>query len=132
MDLSKLHVVIADDNGDKIREIREALKNNGIRDIEAVRNQQQLWDRIYSDGSDLRKPDLIVTDMQYPLTVNSVVDKEAGFKLIERMKKEQIDIPVIICSEANYVNYKEVLGTVWYREEKDIYFPFKEVLERLE
>lgn len=43
MDLSKLHVVIADDNGDKIREIREALKNNGIRDIEAVRNQQQLW-----------------------------------------------------------------------------------------
>lgn len=131
MNLSKLHVVIADDNLYKIREIRKALEFNGITDIEDVRDQEKVWDRIYGAHDGVRKPDLIVTDMQYPLTAESGIDTEAGFKLIERMEKEQIHIPVIICSECNYEGVRGILGSVWFRQDEDIFFPFREVLGRL-
>lgn len=79
-----------------------------------------------------KKVDLIVTDMRYPLTAGSDTDVEAGFKLIERMEKEHIDIPVIICSSSNYESVDGILGSVWYRENDDINLKFKEVLSRLE
>lgn len=131
MDLSKLHVVIADDNVLKAREIRMYLERNGIRDVDVVKDQEKLWEMIYGSVNGVKIPDLIVTDMQYPLTSESGIDMEAGFKLIERMEKEQIDIPVIICSESNYENVQGILGGVCFRWDDDLFFPFKEVLSRL-
>lgn len=131
MDLSKLHVVIADDNVLKAREIRKTLERNGIRDVDVVKDQEKLWEMIYGKVDGVKIPDLIVTDMQYPLTSESGIDMEAGFKLIERMKKESIDIPVIICSESNYENARGILGSVCFRWDDDLFFPFKEVLSRL-
>ena len=92
MDLSKIKVVVADDDVFKGTDIRKALEFNGVRDIMTVRNQEKLWEQIYH-GED--KIDLIVTDMQYPLEARGTVDEKAGFKLIERMKKEKIDIPLL-------------------------------------
>lgn len=131
MDLSKLHVVIADDNVLKAREIRKTLERNGIRDIDVVKDQEKLWEMIYGSVDGVKIPDLIITDMQYPLTSESGIDMEAGFKLIERMEKESIDIPVIICSESNYENVRGILGGVCFRWDDDLFFPFKEVLSRL-
>ena len=73
---------------------------------------------------------MIVTDMQYPLEAGEAVDNEAGFKLTERMEKEKIDIPVIICSSLNY-SIPGILGSVWYNELNDLNSNFKEVLNRL-
>ena len=131
MGLSKLHVVIVDDNGSKAREIRKVLERNGIRDVDEARDQEKLWEMIYGNADGVKKPDLIVTDMQYPLASGSGIDPEAGFKLIERMQKEQVDIPVIICSECNYDGVRGILGSVHFRWDDDLFFPFKEVLGRL-
>ena len=136
MDLSKLHVVIVDDTGSKIREIRKVLERCGIRDVDDVRNQEELWKIIYGDVDNKKKPDLVITDMQYPLAAGSEVDLRAGHKLIERMEEEHIDIPVIICSEANYENPTGtsrgiLLGGVLYREEEDCFFEFQKLLSRL-
>lgn len=131
MDLSKIHAVIADDDIIKAFEIRSAMEINGITDVDIVRDQEKLWEKIYGNGQDARKPDLIVTDMQYPLTAGAGVDKEAGFKLIERMEKEQINIPVIICSSGNYESVPGALGAVWYTGRRDIHSDFKEVLRTL-
>ncbi|MCI8333259.1 MAG: response regulator [Lachnospiraceae bacterium] len=128
MELSKIHAVIADDDVFKEINIRKALEFNGIRNITAVRNQKKLWEQIYH-GED--KIDLIVTDMQYPLEAGEAVDKEAGFKLIERMEKEKIRIPVIVCSSLNY-RIPDILGSVWYNERNDLNAKFKEVLGKLE
>ena len=78
-----------------------------------------------------KKVDLIVTDMRYPMAAGVDTDDEAGFKLIERMKQEHIDIPVIICSSSNYKSIGGILGSVWYRQKDDINTKFKEVLSRL-
>lgn len=131
MDLSKTYAVIADDDIIKAFEIRTALEFSGITDVDIVRDQEKLWERIYGHGQEIRRPDLIVTDMQYPLTTGADVDKEAGFKLIERMEKEQVHIPVIICSSGNYENVPGALGAVWYTDRRDITLDFKEVLRTL-
>ncbi len=70
-DLSKIKVIIADDDVIKGTDIREALEFNGVRNIIKVRNQEKLWEQIYH-GED--KIDLIVTDMQYPLEEGKAVD----------------------------------------------------------
>lgn len=127
MDLSKIKVVIVDDDVFKGADIRKALEFNGVRDIITVRNQEKLWEQIYH-GED--KIDLIVTDMQYPLNEGEPVDEEAGFKLIERMEKEKTDIPVIVCSSLNY-RIPNILGSVWYNRLNDLEFNFKEVLGHL-
>lgn len=128
MDLSKTKAVVVDDDVFKGTDIRKALEFNGIRNVMIVRNQEKLWNQIYH-GED--KIDLIVTDMQYPLEAGAAVDKEAGFKLIERMEKEKIHIPVIVCSSLNY-SIPNILGSVWYNELNDLNSKFKEALSKLE
>lgn len=86
MDLSKIKVVIVDDDVFKGADIRKALEFNGVRNIMTVRDQEKLWEQIYHGEN---KIDLIVTDMQYPLETGGTIDEEAGFKLIERMEKEK-------------------------------------------
>lgn len=131
MNLSKIRVVIVDDNMYKRADIQGALEFNGVGSITAFANQEEVWREIYRSREANETIDLIVTDMQYPLAAGASVDVEAGFKLIERMKKEKIDIPIIICSSINY-NVSEVLGCVWYNRLRDIEFDFGEILERLE
>lgn len=53
--------------------------------------------------------------MQYPLAKYQDIDNEAGFKLIEKLRNLNINIPVIICSQINYTD-KNILGCVWYNE----------------
>lgn len=128
MNRSKIKAVIVDDDVFKGADIRKALEFNGVRNIMIVRNQEKLWEQIYH-GED--KIDLIVTDMQYSLEAGDAVDEEAGFKLIERMEKEKINIPVIVCSSLNY-SIPDILGNVWYSKLNDLDSNFKEVLGKLE
>lgn len=131
MNLSKIHAVIVDDSIIKAIEIRKALEFNRIIDVDIVRNQEQLWEKIYDSEKNGNRVNLIVTDMRYPLTAGADTDIEAGFKLIERMEQENINIPIIICSSSNYESVKGILGSVWYRQNDDINTQFKEVLSRL-
>lgn len=125
--MSGIRAVIVDDDVFKGNDIRKALEFNGVRNITIVRNQEKLWEQIYH-GED--KIDLIVSDMQYPLEEGGAVDAEAGFKLIERMGKEKIDIPVIICSSLNY-SIPDILGCVWHNRLNDLDANFKEILGKL-
>ena len=128
MNLSKIKAVIADDEPIKRNEIRKALEWSGVRNIVTVKNQEELWEQIYQSEDTI---DLIVTDMQYPLKERQAIDTEAGLKLIERMEKEKIDIPVIVCSSLDY-SIPEILGCVQYSERNDLNLDFKKVLGRLE
>lgn len=128
MELSIINAVVADDDVFKGNDIKKALKSNGIRNIITVRNQEKLWEQIYHGEE---KIDLIVTDMQYPLEAGEAVDEVAELKLIERMKKEKIDIPVIVCSSLNY-SVPDILGCVWYNELNNLDSNFKDLLGKLE
>ena len=131
MDLSKLKALIIDDDIFKAVDIRKALEFNRIYNVTIVTNQEKAWEEIYQGRENGAEVNLIVTDMNYPLAAGAPSDKEAGFKMIERMKEEKIDIPVIICSSLNYQE-PEVLGSVWYNKLNDIEMSFKEVLRKLQ
>jgi len=128
--LSEINAVIVDDSILKAMDIRKALEFCGVRNVVVVRSQDKVWDEIGKGNVNGKKVGLIVTDMHYPLVAGGDADEEAGFKLIERMKEQNVEIPIIICSSRNY-SVPEILGCVWYSELNDINVEFKEVLERL-
>lgn len=130
MTLSKLKVLIIDDSVYKAMDITRALEFSGVRDITRVQNQESAFEILYQSVEDKMPFNLIVTDMHYPLAKGMEADYDAGFILIERLKEEEINIPVIICSSRNY-NAPEILGTVWYNELCDLNRAFKELLNSL-
>jgi len=131
MNLSDLNVLLIEDNVYKGIDVTRALEYCGVRNICSVRNQEAGFEKIY-EGREKGSPiNLIVTDMHYPLGYGMESDPEAGFKLIERLKKEELDILVIICSTHNFSD-PNILGSVWYSELCDLNRDFKEVLGRLE
>ena len=79
----------------KAMNIRKALNFNRITDAVIVSSQEKVWEEIYKSREG-GKGGLIITDMQYPLTPGGDIDRETGFKLIDRMKNAQIDILINI------------------------------------
>lgn len=126
----KIKALILDDDIYKTIAIQRALEYCGITDIKTVSNQKSGMKYIYQCMEDSAPVDLVVTDMHYPLAPGEVADTEAGFKLVERLKQEEMNIQVIICSSLNFKS-EEVLGTVWYNEMRDLNRDFKEILEKI-
>lgn len=125
-----LKTLILDDDIYKTIAIQRALESCGITDIKTVSNQKSGMKYLYQCQEDGTPVELVVTDMHYPLEAGERADEEAGFKLVERLKQEGIDIPVIICSSLNF-KAEDVLGTVWYNEMRDLNGDFKEVLAKI-
>ena len=130
MGMKNLRVLVADDNIIKSMDIKKALEFNGIKDIKLVGNQEAVWEEIEKGEEDGKEIDLIVTDMHYPLSPRQEADHNAGFILLDELKRKGKDIPVIICSSINY-NEPAALGCVWYNKLADMDFDFQEVLKRL-
>lgn len=123
-----MKVLNFEDNAIKHYRIRRALENCGVDVIECVNNQQEGLKKL-KEAMVTVPYDLIVTDMNYSLVQGGESDIHAGFKLIEKLKEENIAIPVIICSTIRYSG-SDVLGAVWYNELRDIEEDFREILNR--
>ena len=119
--------IIADDEILKAMEIKRTLARQGISDVDMVRNQEILWEEIYRSLAEGKAIDLIVSDMQYPLAAGEKPDEESGLKLLARLKEEEIEIPVVICSSIHYRDIPGVLGCVWYNRLTDLEAAFREV-----
>ena len=131
MNYLNLKTLILDDDIYKTIAIQRALEFCGITDIKTVSNQKSGMKYLYQCKEDDMPVELVVTDMHYPLEAGGRADEEAGFKLVERLKQEGIEVPVIICSSLNF-KATDVLGTVWYNEMRDLNRDFKEILEKIE
>lgn len=127
---TELNTLLIEDEACKAADIRKALEYCGITDIERARNQEAAFEIIYKNKEQGIPIGLIITDMNYPLETYEPEDKEAGLKLIERLKKEELDIPVIVCSALNY-SIPEILGSVWYNDSQDINQAFKAIIDKI-
>lgn len=130
MKKKEIKTLLIEDDACKAADIKKALEYCGIKDIERARNQEAGFDIIYKNCEQGTPVGLIVTDMNYPLEAHEPDDKEAGFKLIERIKKEKLEIPVIICSAQNY-DESGILGSVWYNDLRDINQEFKTIIDKI-
>ena len=58
--------------------------------------------------------DLIITDMQFPLTsVTASFSDSAGVQVLMAVRERRLQIPVILCSSVNY-DLAGTYGNVWY------------------
>lgn len=130
MNLSELKVLVVEDNLTKYGDIKSALEKCKIQNIESAFNMEEAFGIIYQYNEKNSPFDLIITDMQYPLSEYGSIVDDAGERLIERLKKESIDIPVIVCSSLRY-SISGILGCVWYNELSDLNKEFRMLLEKL-
>lgn len=78
---------------------------SGMKKIEEIKEQGDMYD-------------LAITDMQYPLKKGTGIDEDAGEVFIGRMKDQNVEIPIIVCSSMR-LRIREVYGCVWYHERND-------------
>lgn len=127
-------VLLLEDNIYKAMDIKSALRFCGINDRDVIweKYQDAGFERIREYAEQNTPIQLIITDMHYQLRVGAESDREAGFKLLERLKQEELCIPVIICSTGNFESVSsEVLGTVCYNPNRDLNWDLKRILEKL-
>ena len=131
-----LRVLVFEDDVFKRDDVKRALVFSGIQkgQIDIVRSQEKGIGLLNDSVKNGAPYDVIVTDMQYPLSDGADVDVEAGIKLIRHLGKERLDIPVIICSSGDYSALEDeplVLGAVLYGINYDINMPFKKLIDKL-
>lgn len=78
---------------------------SGMKKIEEIKEQGDMYD-------------LAITDMQYPLKKGTGIDEDAGEVFIGRMKDQNVEIPIIVCSSMR-LRIREAYGCVWYHERND-------------
>ncbi len=127
MNTKNIKALVIDDNVFKINDICKALNECGINNIIQVDNQEDAFEEIYRSMDDDNGIKLVVTDMHYPVKKGDDADTRSGFIFVERMKSENIDIPIIICSSLNF-EAPEVAGVVWYSKIRDLREDFMEAL----
>lgn len=106
-----MKVLYFEDNMQKYMDIASVLKQLQITDVTWVDNVEEGMDMSLSEF------DVILSDMQYPLTKNGNIDEDAGEKMLKQLKALGIDILVIIISSARLC----IAGAkcIWYSDSAD-------------
>ena len=108
-----------EDNGFKSRKIRDVLEECGNHNIELVTTLNAGLEKINRSIEEGRSFDLIITDMNYPVSWSQKRgDDLSGNLLIKYLKENNIDIPIILCSSVNYKD-PQIYGAVHYSERSD-------------
>lgn len=103
----------------KHHDICMALRRGGFSDlqIDCEDNLKDGINRIKKQNESGKSYDLIITDMWYPECMGEP-EKESGVKLINVVKENSWNIPVILCSSVRYKT-SCILGCVHYSENED-------------
>ncbi len=113
-----MRILNIEDDVIKHSSICRALKQLGKIDIDLSDNMQEGIDMIRESISSGIPYALVISDMNYPVDKNTGLDSRAGIKLIEYLKENSIDIPVIICSYVRY-DISGLCGCIWFNESYD-------------
>ena len=101
-----------EDDPDKLWAVSNVLERIGIQAEHAADLQSgfQKWEEATAAG---RPYELILTDMQFPLTPAGPVCVDAGMRVIARLREKQDPVPVIVCSSVPY-RVPDIHGCIWY------------------
>nr|WP_315101550.1 response regulator [uncultured Catonella sp.] len=110
-----MRILHLEDSVSKHSEIRSVLLSCGIKADDIV------WVMNLTDGiCELKEAaergehfDLAITDMYYPVEPGGYEEKDTGDKFVKFVKKERLNLPVIICSSVN-IKDGGVFGCVWF------------------
>ena len=89
----------------------------GLKMSNGRNNLADGWKQIKNSMDSNNPYDLIITDMYYPDEPGGR-EEQSGDVLIDRVIKNKITIPVILCSSVN-LKYPEIYGCVYYSRERN-------------
>ena len=111
-----MYILNLEDDVCKHHKICTALKNGGlgIVTIARAKNLEDGIELIKTKNQQNQPYDLIITDMWYP-EKDGGEEIKSGEKLIQTVKDNGWNIPIILCSSVSY-RIPEILGVVHYSE----------------
>ena len=125
-----MRVINVEDDIFKHNDIKRALEVLGLKDITLVKNEKDAIKLIIESVNSDNPFNLVISDMQFPLFAGGGKDNNAGFKLIDDLKDNDVDIPVIVCSSFN-LNIPDIIGCVYYSKNTDLDVEFRKLLQKL-
>lgn len=127
-------IINIEDSVIKHCEINRALQYNGYpKAIRAKTAEEGL--AMIEEAIDKKTPyELHIVDMHF--AVNGIDDWKAGEYVINELKRRNIKIPIIVCSSVRYnysdsFKYPNVIDCVFYNENRDLNWDFKEALKKI-
>lgn len=107
-----MKILYFEDSPEKYWDVSNALARIGLQaeQTDNLRDGFQKWEKAAAAGEPYQ---LILTDMQFPLTPSGVICDEAGDAVIARFCTQESRVPVIVCSSVRY-SVPAAHGCVWY------------------
>ncbi len=112
-----MRILNVEDSPYKHRQICDALSGASESNVDVESTLDDAIARIKAGFEEGRPYQLIITDMWYPENSGGP-EARSGEKLIELIKQNGWEIPVIVCSSQNY-KYPGILGNLYYSENED-------------
>ena len=128
--MKKLSVLILEDGMFKYHHIKTALEECCLPTVSWAGNVEQGLELIAKARGEGAGFDLIITDMHYPLRETENANPKAGMVLMQRLKEEGVDTPVILCSSDRY-EINQAFACIWYSEARSLSLDLREVIMRL-
>ena len=113
-----MYILNLEDDVYKHHAICKALENGGLGTlkVDCAGNLEEGL-RLIKKNQKTQPYDLIITDMWYPETAGGECT-DSGEKLIQTVKDNEWNIPIILCSSVRY-RFSGILGVVHYSEKED-------------
>lgn len=105
-----------EDDSYKQWKVSTVLEQVGIH-ADWVTNLQEGFRKWEEAAAENEPYELILTDMQFPLSPGSPVCVTAGDQVIARLREGKDPVPVIVCSSMPY-HVPDAYGCVWYTDGK--------------
>lgn len=119
-----------EDNIYKYIDIKSVAERCRIESIERSNNLEDGFEKIVEAEKNGKGYNLIITDLHYPMAPNSDADVNTGEKLVEKLKENNLNIPVIVCSSINK-RIDNVYGSVWYSNLSDWDIQLEKMIKQL-
>ena len=129
----QMRILHLEDSPGKYDDIRGVLLSCGVKSEDIV------WVMNLADGVfELKEAekngnhfDLAITDMYYPVEPGGYAESDTGYKFINFVKKEGLNLPLVICSSVR-INDGSVLDCLWYSALSNWEMQLREIISRFD
>lgn len=109
--------------------ITRALNKAGVPFVDWAKNGDDGIEMVENSIKNDKPYDLIITDMHFSIFGKD--DIQAGTKVIEELRRRNIEMPVVVCSSHPYQEPLAVDNIYFNERSRDIDWDIREMLDRL-
>lgn len=125
-----MKILQLDDSNSKRMEVQSVLKRMGIRGsvwVQSVEEGVTALQQAIAEGAPF---DAAITDMHYPVRAGGPAELKAGRILIQTLKEQQIDVPVIVFSTSR-LQEEDAFATIWYDARANWEYDLETILKKI-